>query len=764
MKRPLLGVCICLFIVIALMEQFVNPPPWKCDNTSWEGKTVTLIGQVYKKEYRISFGEERLIIYLKSCFYSKEANASYQQIKKASNKLSEINPIENIICEINISELPQGQFVPELGNNVLVRGIWQSFEHATNPGEFDAANYYAIEGIGAKIQRAELLAADKSNWPLREVLYKCRRQFLKNLYYAFPQNEAAILAKMLLGDGSGLDKEIKNLYQSNGIVHILSISGLHITMLGMGLYRVLRKLWLPIIPSAIWGGIGILLYGCMTGFEVSACRAIGMYLIHMLGEIWGKTYDMLTAMGVLGIIMLLENPMLSYHSGFLLSFTSVCGVGMLAPLFQLPQEWFCDSIDSRNHVWKRKGKLFLRKLTDSIAVSVAVTIFTLPIQLFFFYKIPLYSLFINLLIIPFMSALMVTGILVMLFPILKILTYVGVGILDWFEWLCLQFEKLPGHTWVVGEPPIWKIIVYYLLLTGILLMDRKVKRYMKLAVLGLAIFFLVFSDQSGLKITMLDVGQGDCICVQTSNGQCYLFDGGSSSHQNIAEKVILPFLHQQGISHIEGIFLSHADADHSNGLLQLIEQELIPVKTLYLPSIENETNKNFADILESFGKIRIQYIQKGDSWQLGDLKCICLHPYKKFEGNSNACSGCFLLEKEEFSMLFTGDVEGEGESLLLQELQKRINQVDVLKVAHHGSRYSTTEEFLSYIKPKVALISCGESNSYGHPHKETLERLECINTKIWKTMDCGAIQLYETTKGIQMRTYNIDFKGQLKYY
>ena len=195
----------------------------------------------------------------------------------------ELNPQSKIICELNRTGIE-----PQLGTILRISGVWKTYEHASNPGEFDPANYYAIEGIGATLKEVRILKMDTNRWPIREGLYQLRQYLIGNLYRAFPEKEASILAKMLLGDGSGLDREIRDLYQANGIVHILSISGLHITLLGMGFYQVLRRLTMPIVPAAVLGGVVILLYGIMTGFGVSACRAIGMYLIRMLGEVWGK--------------------------------------------------------------------------------------------------------------------------------------------------------------------------------------------------------------------------------------------------------------------------------------------------------------------------------------------------------------------------------------------------------------------------------------------------------------------------------------------
>lgn len=737
MRRPLLCGCICLFLSIALWMQLVNPPPFHSGNADWEGDFILLTGQVYQKEYRVSYGEEIVVLYLKSILYSEEAQASYLEKKQASKKLSDKNPTENIICELKMSELSEGSFVPKLGSRIWVRGKWQNFQHAANPGEFDAANYYAILGIGGKLQNAELLGAGETHWQLPEMLYQCRQYLLGNLYKAFPQKEASLLAKMLLGDGSGLDKEVRDLYQNNGIVHILSISGLHITMIGMGLYKGLRKVSCPMWLAAILGGLLILLYGIMTGFGISACRAIGMYLIRMLGEIWGRTYDMLTAMGVLAVTMLLKNPRLVYHSGFLLSFASVCGVGLLSPVLQPSKGWF------RKRPGEKQissiGKKVLQKLTEGLGVSGAVTLFTLPVQLFFFYKIPMYGVLINLFVIPLMSVVMCIGLLVMFMPGLAFLSPVETWIFAWFEWLCNAFEKLPGHTWLTGRPAMWRILVYYALLLTLVCLGKRKKPCIYPG-LGILVLFIGIRLPEGLQITFLDVGQGDCICVQTAEGECFLFDGGSSSRSNVGEKVILPFLQYQGIDHIDGVFLSHPDTDHYSGILQILEEKWITIDRLYLPEVGKESWKDFQTLLESVGDTKVQCVAKGDCWEQGAFSLTCLHPARGYEAESNAYSACYLLEEGTFSLLLTGDVEGEGEQLLTKELALRgIRKVNVLKVAHHGSKYSTSEEFLRELDAEVSVISCGRGNAYGHPHAETLKRLEEEGGVIWTTMDYGAI-------------------------
>ena len=254
------------------------------------------------------------------------------------------------------------------------------------------------------------------------------------------------------------------------------------------------------------------------------------------------------------------------------------------------------------------------------------------------------------------------------------------------------------------------------------------------------VIFITLRYEEGLQITMLDVGQGDCICVD--NGQVFLFDGGSSSRQNVGEKVILPFLQHEGIDEIEGIFLSHADIDHSSGILQLLNSDEVRIHKIYLPDVSEGNRQEYETIQMAAKNIPIQYVSRGDRWELGDMVLTCLHPKSKDTQEGNAHSACYLLQKDTFSMLFTGDVEGEGEERLTEELVRRgIKQVDVLKVAHHGSRYSTTESFLEVLDIKNALISCGRNNSYGHPHKETVERFKGERCMVLMTSEQGAISI-----------------------
>jgi len=730
MKRPLFWVCICLALLITVWTSCFDAPPFRRDEIVEEGVFVTVKGQIYQKEV--------------SSIYLKSIEIIYQD----TGQVSKINPRLKIICEYK-----EGNPKLQLGRVVCVSGIWKSYTQASNPGQFDYVQYYALEGIMGKMQNCIFREYSDSYWPLREKLSAVRNYFKDRIYEALPKKEASILAKMILGEKSGIDKEIRELYRKNGIVHILSISGLHITMIGMGIYRGLRKCSCTIVPSAVAGTVFLLLYGTMTGFGVSTYRAIGMYIIHILGEVVGRSYDLLTAMSIMLVTILVHDPRMIYHCGFLLSFGSVLAVGGLYKVLPLQE-----AVLKKRAVQPPLIICFLLKrcggLLQGLWASTSISAVTLPIMLYFYYEIPIYAPLVNVLILPFVGVVMLAGFGLMFFPGFRLLAQTVHIILGGYERICLLSEKLPGHTWVVGRPEMWKIVVYYVMIALIVWLCNEEEevnernKFVKgipgikkskwwLCCVMVPILILGIRLHREDAISFLDVGQGDCVVVMTQTGKTFMFDAGSSSVKNAGEDIIHPFLAYHGINKIDGVFLSHPDQDHMNGILQLLESESIKIECIYLPDVAEVCKVDFeilfrlAEEAERNHQIfpKIEYYSAGDYLKEGTVCITCLHPEEGYLGGTNAYSGCFEVEGFGWKALLTGDVEAEGEEALINQLEKnQMEHVQVLKVSHHGSKYATGKEFLKTITAQLAVISCGEENSYGHPHRETIERLE--NSKI----------------------------------
>ena len=945
-KRPLSVGCLVVVILICIVTSLSRKEPWNCPEL--EGQTVIVQGRVYQKEVKTQGGQDKTVVYLKQVSFTgdnpvegqseegqsvvqeeaaegqllvqKEAaerqllvqekaaerqllvqeeaaekqllvqeEAAEKQLLvqgKCAEKPADTKATENILCYLR-----EGVPEPEIGSLVILKGTLKNFQQPTNPGQFNAPFYYQILRISFRLNQAEIQVKSDRFYKIAEGLYQLRRKAGSKVDALLSEQEASVMKTMLLGEKGILDEEIKGLYQRNGIAHILAISGLHISMIGMGLYQLLRRAGLKIKLSAILASMIIVLYGMMTGFAVSAIRAIAMFLLQMLAQILGRTYDRITALAVAAVLVLVEQPLYLFHSGFQFSFLCVLGISLILPVL--------------GNV--RKGK----KLFEGVALMAV----TLPVYLGVFYQIPVYSMFLNFIVLPMMSILMGAGIVMILAaflctPLAIPAAWLITGILMVYERLGLFTEKLPHHYWTPGCPAKWQLAVYVAVLIIIAALGRtkrkavlyqkdcihrrggcakeilqedppchevlqyeksqyersqhgmaqynipryevsqyeipqyemQNKRIRRIACHGrkwistygipvgicwgfllLGVVILTWRFRPELQVTFLDVGPGDCIFLQTEDGASYLTDGGSSSVSKVGKYRMLPFLKYQGASQIKAVFVSHADSDHCNGIAELLEQaelEGIRVENLVLTDIADECrSEGYEELVELAGQngITVQFLHEGQQLQDGELLFQCLHPSKGYRAEDlNETSMVLLVTYREFSMLLTGDVQGAGEEHLTQELQDwkepgvtqmqdviRISgeeesmeeesieeesieeesieeesieeqieekrpqnkmganhtetELTILKVAHHGSKNSTSEEFLKAANPKIAIISCGKGNRYGHPHEETLERLDKVDVPWFCTKDYGAITVTVNDRSrVQVRGYIAD--------
>jgi competence protein ComEC len=653
---------------------------------------------------------------------------------------------ENIIiyCKDNQTYL--------VGNHITVFGTLQKFSVATNPGQFNELMYYKIENIDFKVNAEQIIIKDASYSKFHAVLGRAKSKLIQVYDNLLSEKESGALIAMLLGEKYLLKEEIKDLYQQNGISHVLAISGLHVSLIGMFLFHLLKKLRLPIPLTTFFTIFFIYSYGVLTNFSVSTNRAVVMMTVMLLSTLVGKTYDMLSAMALSAFLILLQNPLELLNAGFLLSFGAVLGIALLLPCLQT--------------LFPSKNAFF-----SGLYISISAQAATTPMVLFFYYQFPLYGILTNLIILPFVTILTLTSILAGIVGVVNMqLGIFVIGgsnyILKFYEWVCKIGSNIPGNLITIGRPNLLQIFAYSLLL---ILFIRVTKQYRKkyfilLLVIAPVILFIPPSNV-GLEITMLDVGQGEAIFMKAESGTTYLIDGGSANVSKVGTYRISPFLKSQGVGTLNYAIMTHSDSDHISGLKELIELEQIVIQNLILPNIAVKDDAYFE--LETLAKekgIKIQFISTGDVIMDGDIRMVCLHPIAKYEAkSSNAYSTVLSISYGEFDMLLTGDLEKDGEvelTKLFHNPEYRANYLispifdyDILKVAHHGSKYSTSQEFLSLIRPEIALISCGEDNSYGHPHKELMERLKQNGCEIKITYEKGAILIKTDGKKVMMKEY-----------
>ena len=770
MRRPLCLLCM-VFIGVLVFCLWRMPGP-KPDFGEWEGQRVTAEGQVYKKEYKAQkFGSGRtLVVYLKAVHilegFGQNPNASEPSENKTmqSEQISR-NEIENIICYMEDGDCA----VPEIGTLLRVDGKVRCFSPAGNKGEFDMEEYYRIRKLSFRLEKARMLAYGGKASVLGEGLFRLKTHFAQVLERAFPEKEASVMKAMLLGEKDGLDGEIKKLYTDSSVIHILSISGLHISVIGMGLYRILRKIGLSVKAGAVLAAGLICCYGMMTGMSLSAARAIFMFLLHLTADMAGRTYDMLTALALAAAVLLSDQPLYIHYSGFLFSFGAVASIGLLLPALYK---------ENRPERKKRFGKL-----KQAAAAGGAVTLGTLPVHLMFYYQFPWYSFLLNLAVIPLMPIVMADGLFCMLVGCFApawagAAGYIGRAILWFYEQCCLWGGRIPYGVIRSGRPENWQITVYVLLLAvlaaAVHIGRGKLTAFWKYQWILAALCLLFLRTERGLQVTMLDVGQGDCIHIRSGEGKHYLIDGGSSTRSEAEEYQILPYLKQEGVKKLEAVFVTHSDSDHCNAVLGMLEEhpaEGIAMGSLILPAVSAESAdgkyRELAELAEEKG-VAVQYMSRGQYMEDGQMRLTCMHPGRGYDTREpNEYSLVLLLEYGGFSGLFTGDVEGDGEEEAWGYMQAYLwarhkeggkregaekgestdlpaagqDRLTMLKVAHHGSAYSTKEEMLSALRPRLAFISCGKNNGYGHPHTELLERLENAGCRIFVTARCGAVSV-----------------------
>lgn len=709
--------------------------------------------------------------------------------------------LKRLLVYLPPDDIGNGELLP--GMRLFCTGELESFEPARNEGEFDYRLYYRSKDICCRMSAKQAEITEHSVWPLQAAAYRIREKAKKLLEQYCTETDAGLLSAILLGDKTRMDTEINELYQKNGIAHLLAVSGLHISLIGMGVYRLLRRLGLGFGWAGVWAGGLIFLYGTMTGFGPSAFRACLMLACAFTASWLGRTYDLLSAMALAAICLSLENPFIIFTGAFQLSFGAVFAIGWAG-------KELTDGLGCKK-AW-----------TKALAMSLAIQLVTGPMVLYHFFEYPLYGMLLNFLVIPLMAYVVgagMAGLLMGMGGILvstvipgsaalflkKLLDLGAVGSMGtchysfaFYEILCRAAERLPCSSLILGRPKLWKLAAYYAVLAAFLACagnwgrrweaekegqaekeERKGKeekaekkekarndraeKSLQLAgrdrgkeniktwgFLFALLAFLLNRSVSGLRVDFIDVGQGDGILLETEE-QVILVDGGSTQIKKLGEQRLEPLLKSRGIRTIDMVFVSHGDQDHISGLTWLLEEDTgIEISRLFLPfpGKGEEVYEKLESAAEKKG-VRTDYICAGDFVQSGKLSLSCLYPYRDtLSSDRNDHSEVLLAEYGDFSMLLMGDLGAEGEAEIAEQWDEN-RQVQILKAGHHGSSTSSSEQFLDTVNPRIAILSYGKDNSYGHPHPEVIERLAERGIARWATEEQGMITI--RTDGEKMK-------------
>lgn len=712
--------------------------------------TVIVQGKIYKIE-NTAFGTN---IYLKGV-----------EVENGEKSVS----VKRIF--VNTEKIPN----VKIGNIIKVRGKLRQFEEAANKGNFDSRKYYLSLGFYGKIEAGTIEVINSDYSGIRQGLYELRMEIIERLeklcsdnngIFSIINNKNGIIGAIILGDKTDLDSDIKELYSVSGIAHILAISGLHISFIGMAIYRLLRRRFRFLFSAAVSIPV-VLSFGIMSGFGISTIRAIIMFILKIVGEVIGRKYDAITAISLAGLVLLVQNPFVVCNSGFQMSFGAIIAIVLILPIVE-------EILNTDNKI--------IKVISANFTISVVMN----PILAWNYYELPTFSFLLNIVVVPLMSVVIVSSIAgifcsCIMFGFGKAVIFPGCGILELYTFLCNIINKSSVASIVVGQPKVTIIIVYYAILlvvlfglknirtkytraekerniikkeTGLVL-ERKAKKErrikgqnVKLRLACIVGFLLLncliyYIPNPGFYITFINVGQGDGILIHGDNGTKVMVDGGSTSEKQVAKNCIVPYLKAEGIGTIDYSIITHTDKDHISGIMEILENNnsnRIRIKNLVMPDI-NMKDDTYNELIEKakLKKINVLYIKKGAALSLGKTKIKCIYPETTTTASDKNDYCTVLSVKNKTSkILLTGDISKEIEEKIKDDIEENYT---VLKVAHHGSNYSSSEKFLKKVNPKYSIISVGKNNSYGHPGNETMERLRKQGGVIYRTDEKGGITI-----------------------
>ena len=545
------------------------------------------------------------------------------------------------------------------------------------------------------------------------------KEILRN---CVPEDAAAFAQSLLLGDTSGLDYETKTSLSVSGIRHIVAVSGLHVGVLCAGIWFLTRKRrWLTVLV-----GLPVLaLFAAMVGFTPSVCRACLMAGLMMVSGAVRREYDGLTELSFAVLVLLFLNPFGVQGAGFQLSVLSVLGILLFKNAL---------SRRFRQRFPGLYANRLLRWAPESLSVTLSAMSLSTPAAVYYFGVLSLVSPIANLLCLPLVSV-----------------CFYGLGLTCGLGSLCLPAGVLLGHLTALPIRLILRlaralsrlplaalytasrftvpflVFLYLLVLVGLLTRRGKLRLYLAFALAGLAVCTVLSSLGPRLdecRLTVLDVGQGQCLLLQ-SRGRTLVVDCGGWSEEGAADAAAEMLL-SQNCSRVQALALTHYDRDHSGGVRNLLTR--VEPGSLILPGEAGE----FA--LQTPSR-PLTFLSEPASMSLG-AGTVWFYPY--YGANSaHENSMAILFETENCVILITGDWDAAGERALLENV--RIPHVDILVVGHHGSKNSASPELLEAAAPRAAVISVGANNSYGHPSPQTLDRLRAAGCAVYRTDQQGTI-------------------------
>ncbi len=639
-----------------------------------------------------------------------------------------------------------------IGKRIGIYGMIREPQGPRNPKTFDYRMYLKTRGIYSLIygraEEIEVRGKGSVNVVLRGS-HQIKEKITHIILSRLGEGEGELLTGILLGDKDQLEDEIYEKFQVLGVAHVLAVSGLHVgilyTLLNYLLKRTSNKMRISIILLSLWS------YTAITGFSPSVLRAVTMATFLVVGPLLNRRYDSLSALLATACLFLLINPLLVIDIGFQLSFSAVLSIILLyQPILKkmnfMPNDW-----------------------AQVLAISIAAQLGTWPVVAYHFNVLSLAAIFVNIPIVMIVGYLVPAGFAMVMFgvfsvPAASLIAFViSIGIQLMLIIVNISVT-IPFSHIIVPSPSIWMIAAYYVFI-GIVVVDERhmnkwqiSKRKCMYGFVGAyMVWWIMWSFiPHGMEIIFVDVGQGDCTLIRTPQGKNVLIDGGGNFQQGITrkeKKILVPYLLKNGIPKIDVIFASHAHNDHIGGLIQVLDKIRVGVvvtgtdvfKTADWIALEKKCKEK---------NVEIHLIKKGSEMIIDrDVAVKVLHPdtalIQSTRDDVNNNSLVLLMAYKDKKILWTGDIEAEAEHLIRNDYPRL--DIDVVKVPHHGSVYSSTEQWIQSIHPEIAVFQVGK-NSFGHPHPKVIERYSENGSRIFRNDQSGAIRVMLSEKRMKVYT------------
>lgn len=601
----------------------------------------------------------------------------------------------------------------------------------TTPGGKKETSYYQGKGIFLIAdQKGETVTTHTEHPGLRYAPARFSQRVREILRECLPGDVFPFAQALLLGNTDELGYRTDTAFKVSGLKHVVAVSGLHVSILfGLITWLTGNRRFL----TALIGIPTLVFFAAMAGFTPSVCRASIMLGLMMLAGLLDREYDPLTELSAAGLILLICNPMVITSVSFQLSIASVVGILLFQPGLN---RWL------HARIRKTDGNSYLARVrrwfVQSMSVTLSAMSLSTPLLAWYFGAVSLVSPLTNLLVLwavslIFYGILIVTALGLLWLPAGILFGKVVARPIRYVLHVARFLSSVPMAAVYTKSRYIvlWLVFCYALFFLFLVTKRKKPARFAAACIAALCAAMVISWAEprtDGFRVSVLDVGQGQSILLQ-SNGRSFLVDCGGTSDTKTADTVAETLL-SQSIYRLDGILLTHYDRDHTGGLNYLLSR--VKTEQLILPTPGTEEERQKAELLQAE---KIFFAQTAARLPLGEGNVTF---YPASQGNSgNENSTAILFETATCGILITGDLDKAGELALIA--QNDLPTVDVLVAGHHGSKYSTSEELLRAVRPNTVMISVGAGNTYGHPAPETLARLEAFGCTVLRTDELGTI-------------------------